>query len=58
MVRNVLEFAVEQFLAARHLGIISILDFEPPCSLGLGHVWPIAVFRYDALQVHLAHALK
>ena len=54
--RFLMAFALEQFLAALHLGVVTILNLEPRCALR--RVRREAVLGYDALKIHLAHTLK
>jgi hypothetical protein len=54
--RFLMAFALEQLLAACHLGVISILDLEPRRSLS--RVRSEAMLGHDALKIHLAHTLK
>ncbi len=51
-------FALEQFLAAFHLGVASILDLEPRCPLRLRDVRPRAVLRHNPFHIQFADALK
>ena len=49
-------FTLEQFFAALHLRVATILDLEP-CR-ALRRVRCEAMLGHDALKIHLAHTLK
>jgi len=49
-------FPLEQFLAACHLRIITVLDLEPRGALSC--VRREAVLRYNPFKIHLADALE
>jgi hypothetical protein len=50
-----MSFSLEQVFAAVHLRVAAILNLEP---FGFRRVWTEGVLGYNALQVHLTHALK
>ena len=48
-------FPLEQFFAALHLRVVTILDLEPRRFCGVGTE---GMLGHDALKIHLAHRLK
>jgi len=53
-----MSFALEQFFAAFHLGIITIPNPEPRRSFPFRNVGSESVLGNDPLQIHLAHTMK
>ena len=51
-----MSFSLEQFFAALHLRVATILDLEP--SRALSGVRSEPMLGHNALKIHLAHTLK